>query len=542
MAEAGPVDRDEPHAEPPGQVVVGVAGQARVRGAVHVDDRPAVRRADVVGGQGAPVGQRQPGRGPLHARQRRKMAAVIPVVTPEEMAAIDRAAPEPVEVLIDRAGAAVARAALELLGGAYGRRVVVVAGKGNNGADGRAAARPAAPAGGAGHRDRRGRPTRRPSRRPTSSSTPPTAPASAASTARSAPAARHPGARGRHPFRASTASPGGPSGAPLAADRTVTFAALKPGLLLADGAELAGEVTVADIGLDTSCGDHPPGRAADVARWLPRRPRESHKWKAAVWVVAGSPGMTGAAHLTTRAAQRGGAGYVRLSTPGRRRRSRPAHRGGRRAAAGRGVGRRGARRARSGSGRSRSVPASGTGPETAAEVRRALARCAGAGRGRRRRPHRARHASRRTCSPPGAHATVLTPHDGELARLGADADDPDRIGVTRAPGGRHRRGGAPEGLDHDRRRARRHHAPATTAGDARLATAGTGDVLTGLLAALLAQGVPPLEAAAAGRPPPRSGRRPSLATRPGGRRRRRPAPRRPCRAPGGLNAPRHARA
>src|SRR3954447_27035919 len=65
---------------------------------------------------------------------------MIPVVTGEEMGAIDAAAPEPVEVLIDRAGGAVARAALRLLGGAYGRHVAVVAGKGNNGADGRAAA------------------------------------------------------------------------------------------------------------------------------------------------------------------------------------------------------------------------------------------------------------------------------------------------------------------------------------------------------------------------------------------------------------------
>ena len=43
-------------------------------------------------------------------------------------------------VLVDRAGTAVAASALRLLGGAYGRRVVVVAGKGSNGADGRVAA------------------------------------------------------------------------------------------------------------------------------------------------------------------------------------------------------------------------------------------------------------------------------------------------------------------------------------------------------------------------------------------------------------------
>ena len=65
---------------------------------------------------------------------------MIPVVTPEEMGAIDAAAPEPVEVLIGRAGAAVAQAAIELLGGTYGRRVVVLVGKGNNGNDGRDAA------------------------------------------------------------------------------------------------------------------------------------------------------------------------------------------------------------------------------------------------------------------------------------------------------------------------------------------------------------------------------------------------------------------
>ena len=62
---------------------------------------------------------------------------MLPIVTPEEMAAIDAAAPEPVDVLIERAGAAVAWAALRMLGGGYGRTVNVICGKGNNGADGR---------------------------------------------------------------------------------------------------------------------------------------------------------------------------------------------------------------------------------------------------------------------------------------------------------------------------------------------------------------------------------------------------------------------
>ena len=66
------------------------------------------------------------------------------VLTPAEMAAADQhaiAAGTPEAVLVERAGRAVVRHALRMLGGAYGRRVTVVAGKGNNGADGRVAAR-----------------------------------------------------------------------------------------------------------------------------------------------------------------------------------------------------------------------------------------------------------------------------------------------------------------------------------------------------------------------------------------------------------------
>src|SRR5262249_57669057 len=66
---------------------------------------------------------------------------MIPVVTPEEMAAVDAAASEPVEVLVERAGYAVAATARQMLRGTYGKRVIVVAGTGNNGADGRSAAR-----------------------------------------------------------------------------------------------------------------------------------------------------------------------------------------------------------------------------------------------------------------------------------------------------------------------------------------------------------------------------------------------------------------
>jgi len=67
---------------------------------------------------------------------------VRPVLTVAEMQATDARAQAstPLDILVERAGTAVAAIALEMLGGAYGRRVVVVAGKGNNGADGRVAA------------------------------------------------------------------------------------------------------------------------------------------------------------------------------------------------------------------------------------------------------------------------------------------------------------------------------------------------------------------------------------------------------------------
>ena len=67
-----------------------------------------------------------------------------PVLTPEAMGAADRrtiAAGTPVEVLMERAGRAVAWDVRRMLRGTYGRHVVVVCGKGNNGGDGLVAAR-----------------------------------------------------------------------------------------------------------------------------------------------------------------------------------------------------------------------------------------------------------------------------------------------------------------------------------------------------------------------------------------------------------------
>ncbi|MBW3644874.1 MAG: NAD(P)H-hydrate dehydratase [Actinobacteria bacterium] len=414
---------------------------------------------------------------------------VIPVVTPEEMAAVDAAAPEPVEVLVGRAGGVVARAAVQLLGGAYGRRVVVVAGKGNNGADGREAARRLHRAGvrvtvldaAAGHTE-----------------VPPCDLV--------IDAAYGTGFRGRwhppHPRGAPVLAVDIPSGVDgrtgeaspevLAAVRTVTFAALKPGLLLGRGPDLAGEVVVADIGLDVGRAKAGLVTDGDVGGWLPSRPREAHKWRSAVWVVAGSPGMSGAATLAARGALRAGAGYVRLSTPGA-----PPGDVAPLEAVGRPLPAAGwAEDVLADAGRFRAVvvgPGLGRGEEVAGEVRRLVRGCTvpvvvdGDGLA-------ALDEAERAALPP---STVLTPHDGEYRRLCGHPPQPDRLGAARelatATGGVVLLKGSttvvagPEGP-----------ALLVTTGDARLATAGTGDVLSGVLGALLAAGLdPPVAAAAA---------------------------------------------
>jgi NAD(P)H-hydrate epimerase len=93
--------------------------------------------------------------------------------------------------------------------------------------------------------------------------------------------------------------------------------------------------------------------------------------------------------------------------------------------------------------------------------------------------------------------TVLTPHDGEYERLAGHAPGADRVDAARALA-RHAgatvllKGGTTVVADRDGRTL------LVTTGDSRLATAGTGDVLSGIIGGLLAQGVSPLRAAAAG--------------------------------------------
>jgi ADP-dependent NAD(P)H-hydrate dehydratase / NAD(P)H-hydrate epimerase len=111
------------------------------------------------------------------------------------------------------------------------------------------------------------------------------------------------------------ADTGAVSGAAIRADLTVTFGTLKPGLLIDPGAERAGPAELIDIGL----GPYLPEpavvslQADDVAALLPRPSAESDKYRRGVLgLVAGSDQYTGAAVLSVGGAIKGGAGMVRL--------------------------------------------------------------------------------------------------------------------------------------------------------------------------------------------------------------------------------------
>ncbi len=413
------------------------------------------------------------------------------VLSVAEMAAVDAAAPEPVDELIERAGSVVAWAALRMLGGSYGKRVIVVAGKGNNGADGRSAGRRLSDR---GVRVRLYEATDAPARLPACDLV--------------IDAAYGTGFRGDYvapdPGSAPVLAIDIPSGVhgdtgvackgAVVATTTVTMGALKPGLLLADGPDHAGEVIVEGIGLDTSTERVRLVEDADVRAWVPRRPRDSHKWRGAVCVVGGSPGLYGAAGLAAGSAQRAGSGMVRLAIPGGTPSGPP----------------------KPISSLGADLPLRHWGKAAIDATDRCSAAIIGPGLGRshdaldnaaefvagttiplivdadgldlsviRREVIKAREAP-----------VVITPHDAEFDRLAGRYPGEDRIGDVVALA--HSTGcvvllKGPTTIVAD---------PAgrvlmTNAGDQRLATGGTGDVLSGILATFCARGVPAFEAAAA---------------------------------------------
>jgi len=295
---------------------------------------------------------------------------------------------------------------------------------------------------------------------------------------------------------------GGAGSDAVRATMTVTFQAYKPGLLLGEGPERSGLIEVADIGLGSGVDEVATAwlvEDTDVA-WLPGQPRNGHKWQSAVLVVAGAPGMLGAASLVARAAMRAGSGYVRLGVPGLPIESIPASEavgvelpasGWDNAAA------EAAARCRAvvtgpGLGRSHSVTAAVTGLLGAVDLPvvvdadglNALASLESTD-------------ALREVLAARTGTTVLTPHEGEYARLIGTPPGDDRLAAVREAAARCGavvllKGpttivAAPDG-----------RAYFVTSGSARLATAGTGDVLSGMIGALLARGVPALEAAALG--------------------------------------------
>jgi hydroxyethylthiazole kinase-like uncharacterized protein yjeF len=258
------------------------------------------------------------------------------IVTPSEMQHADaRAIASGVSEseLVHRAGQAVAWAARSMLNGLYGRRIVAVCGGGNNGADGRVAAMQLHAWGvRAEIVDLKGidhaafeRLLKRSNlvidamfgtgfRGPLSDD------------ARRAIAAIE---RSNQPVLAVDipsgidAHTGAVHDLAVRAVRTITFQAPKVGLCSEPGRTYAGRVDVADIGIDIG----PPltwttsgpwlgaPTPSDIAEALPARALDAHKWDAAVYVVGGSLGMSGAPAMSAHAALRAGAGMVWLASP-----------------------------------------------------------------------------------------------------------------------------------------------------------------------------------------------------------------------------------
>ena len=110
-------------------------------------------------------------------------------------------------------------------------------------------------------------------------------------------------------------------GPAIRAEMTVTMALPKPGLVLYPGAGLAGRWRVADIGFPPEVVADWPATAelterAQAASWIPHRPPTAYKGSVGyALIVAGSFGMTGAAAMSGLSAYRSGAGLVRLALP-----------------------------------------------------------------------------------------------------------------------------------------------------------------------------------------------------------------------------------
>ncbi len=304
------------------------------------------------------------------------------------------------------------------------------------------------------------------------------------------------------------ASTGVVEGEAIRATVTGTFHGAKVGLRVAPGTLHAGRVEVIDIGVPR--GAPAPDRAGLITdrafELYPRRQRHGSKFSSGVVVVAGGgKGMTGAPTMAALAAQRAGAGYVQVAVPAAAQTTLEL---------------------RLLEAMTRGLPdADGGHTEEGVEVLASMAERAGAvvlgpGLGRTDGARAFALGATQAVGAPllldadglNAHAghleelasregpTVLTPHEAELGRLlerepGAIAAD--RLGSVREAA---RRTGAFVLLKGDDTIVARPDgfAAVSPGGTPALATAGTGDVLSGLIGALLAKGMDPFAAACLG--------------------------------------------
>ena len=259
------------------------------------------------------------------------------VITPEEAKRLDTASDVPVEVLMDRAGLGVALAAVEM-GVGYGSKVVVLAGRGNNGGDGYVAAR---------YLKRRGVDVHVRSLGYPKGDFSPARMAAVAAVRSGVPvetfgelcpadlvidAVFGVGFHGTLPPEVQpwlrhdapvlsidlpsglNGLDGSVEGHAFVATRTVTFDAAKVGHFVGLGPDHSGVLTIAPIGLT----DPEPAflLCDDDDAPVASRPFDAHKWSAgSVAVVGGSAGMVGAAVMAAEAALSFGAGAVRLIVP-----------------------------------------------------------------------------------------------------------------------------------------------------------------------------------------------------------------------------------
>jgi ADP-dependent NAD(P)H-hydrate dehydratase / NAD(P)H-hydrate epimerase len=303
------------------------------------------------------------------------------------------------------------------------------------------------------------------------------------------------------------ASTGAAAGVAVEADVTVTFHGTKIGHWVAPGKWLTGELQVAEIGIPADAPARPPAgliteRVLDL---LPRRRHESTKFSSGqVLVAGGSRGLTGAVCMAAQAAIRAGAGYATVAVPAALEdifevkltevMSRGFEGSGGGLAPGDADGiveaAEGAAAVVLGPGLGRSDDALALAREVAPRFEAPVLIDAD---GLNAQAGRLGDLAARN------HPTVLTPHAGELARLlSRDSSEVDAHRLACAREAAEASGAIVVLKGDDTLVVDRDRVAVNPLSSPALATAGTGDVLSGTIGALLARGVDPFAAACAG--------------------------------------------